>query len=432
MPLNTSAPAPQLDVVDNMCFRWRHQSTIKNGSLYIDGGVESFSDNITRWTTGPTTLGYNYFLIQIDLTQPFNWTEMKVPTYVLNKTEDPDSANRPPQVSDGVLFSGASDETTIWLYGGTTVWWNTSFPDFQPPTTQIYSLWSYDTAIHRWDQYDVSSGAPSRPSNGLTAEAPELELGFYFNGEIDSGSSMETTLYHDAHKQFLEGMIVINTTSQTATNISTEGATGDTPRTRGGAAYIPGVGGNGLLALFGGTYKPANVPDASEMTESASFASMDNITIFDVGAYLRNDSEQLWYSQNATGDIPGPRAQFCTVLVSAEDGSSHNIYVHAGHGPNQTLYDDVYVLSIPSFTWTNVFTANNYRYGHTCHRVGDQMITVGGQRYTDLEEQLPCDWESAGIGIFNMSNAQWGSVFKPAGQTGSYVVTPSVRQRIKE
>lgn len=433
-PANTTVPTPQLDVLDNMCFRWRHQSTIKNGSLYIDGGMESFVDNSVRWSySGPTIRGYNYHLIQIDLTQRFNWTKTQVTTLVLNKTNDPDSGNMPPQVSDGVLFSGSSDDSRIWLYGGTTNWWNTSFPNFQIPTTQIYSLWSYDTARHRWDQYDVSSIVPSRPSNGLAAEAPELGLGFYFNGELDSGSSSETGWYSNARKQFLDGMVVINTTSQTAVNVSTETATGNTPRTRGGAAYVRGIGGSGILAVFGGTYKLKDVPDEWEMSNSASFASMDNITIFDVGAYLRDNGEQLWYSQNATGDIPGPRAYFCTVLISTEDNLSHNIYVYAGQGPNGTVYDDVYVLSIPSFTWTLVFgPAENYRFGHTCHQVGDQMVTVGGQKYTDYNQQLPCDWETKGLAIFNMSNAQWGDVFKPVEQTYQYSLPPNVRKSIKE
>lgn len=432
MPANTTATTPQLDVVDNMCFRWRHQSIIKNGSLYIDGGMESFSDNDTRWTSGPTTLGYNYHLIRMDLTQSFNWTEMKVPTQALNKTKDPDSGNQPPQISDGILFSGSPDDSKIWLYGGNTLWWNMSFPGFQYPTTQVYSLWSYDTAVHRWDQYDVSSTAPSRPSNGFAAEAPELGLSFYFNGELDSGSSLETMTFGDNRKQFLESIVVLNTTSQTAVNISTAAATGNYPRTRGGAAYIPGIGGSGILVLFGGTSKPVDMPDPSEVSGVASFERMDNITIFDVGAYLRNNSEPLWYAQNATGDIPPPRAYSCTVLVSTEDGTSHNMYVHAGQGPNNTVYDDVYVLSVPSFTWTRIYDSNNFRFGHTCHRVGDQMITVGGQKYTSLEEQLPCDWETAGVGIFNMSNAQWGSVFKPVGQTSAYTLPPKVRESIKE
>lgn len=425
-----TASSTQYDVLNNMCWRFFHQSTIKNGSLYIDGGIQSFLDYGTdRWAfSGNTTQGYNTRLIKIDLSRQFDWKNY-VSRVALNKSADPDTNNMPPLVSHATLYSGAPQDSRIWLYGGTTLWWNTEFPGFEGPTTDIYSLWSYDTATERWDQYDVRPESLMRPSYGLAAEAPELGLGFYFNGQIDSGSSQQTQSLNSYPKLFLEGMIMINTTSQTAFNISTDAAVGGLPRTRGGAAYIPGIGGSGILAVMGGTYKPSASLDGQEMT---SFANMGNITIFDVGAYLRNNSEQLWYSQNATGEIPEPRAYFCTVMVSAPDSSSHNIYLYSGQGPNNLVYDDIYVLSIPSFTWTKVFNGSSPRFGQTCHKVGNQMITVGGKDKVDLAQQLPCDWEEAGIGILNMSDLQWGSQFLPEDQTGPYSVPGKVQEQILE
>jgi hypothetical protein len=37
-------------------------------------------------------------------------------------------------------------------------------------------------------------------------------------------------------------------------------------------------------------------------------------------------------------DFPSPRSDICTVLVSATDGSSHNIYMIAGVGKFSTPY----------------------------------------------------------------------------------------------
>lgn len=430
---NSTERTPQLDVVKNNCWRFFHQSTIKNGSLYIDGGIQSFiSDDANRWTSSdPPLHGYNYHLIKVDLSQPFDWNtwDMEESVIVLNKTADPGTSNMPPQVSRGALFTGVQEDDRIWLYGGTTIWWNTDFPDFQGPSTAVYSLWSFNTVSLEWDQYDVTSESPMRPANGLAAEAPDLGLAFYFNGEIDSGSSVQTQFLGSYSKAFLEGMIVINSTSQTATNISTAAAVGNLARTRGAAEYIPDIGGSGILVMTGGTFKPSTVWDAQELS---MFVSMDNITIFDVGSHLRNSSEQLWYAQNATGQIPEPRAYFCSLMVSAPDNSSHHIYIYSGQGPNETVYDDIYVLSIPSFVWTKVFTGTSPRFGHTCHRVGDQMITVGGKEKIDDEEQIPCDWETAGLAIFNLTNLQWGSIFKPEDQAGSFSVPEKVRKQIVE
>jgi hypothetical protein len=72
-------------------------------------------------------------------------------------------------------------------------------------------------------------------------------------------------------------------------------------------------------------------------------------------------------------------------------------------------YDDVYVLSIPSFTWTPIYTEGaSPRWGHDCHVAGNrQMITVGG----NISNTGICDWEAKGVAVLDMSNVTWGSVF---------------------
>jgi len=75
----------------------------------------------------------------------------------------------------------------------------------------------------------------------------------------------------------------------------------------------------------------------------------------------------------------------------------------------KTDYDDVVILSIPSFTWTNVWPiGESPRLGHGCHRAGKrQMITVGGN-----VTNLPCDWELRGVALLDLTTIEWGSVFK--------------------
>jgi N-acetylneuraminic acid mutarotase len=106
------------------------------------------------------------------------------------------------------------------------------------------------------------------------------------------------------------------------------------------------------------------------------------VDVFDIDSYLQSTSSNgTWYQQNTTGDIPQSRIDFCTVAVSAPDNSSHHIYMYGGIDPiTSTMYDDVYVLSLPSFTWTAVYTdGGSPRWGHNCHLAnGRQMVTVGG------------------------------------------------------
>lgn len=329
-------------------------------------------------------------------------------------------------MANGALFQGLESDPNIYSYGGTTSWSNMSFPGFEFPTPETYSLWSYNTISGRWNQYDVTPGSPWRPSNGAHTEAPEQGLAFYFNGELDSGSSQRTQVFEDDIKVFLEGMVIINTTARTATNMSTSSVTGNQPRTRGSLSYTPGIGTNGIIVALGGTYKSVDDLDNEEM---ANFVSLSEVNVFDVNSYYNNSSGVgAWYTQTTTGDIPAARAQFCSVVVSAPDNSSHNIYIYGGRGSSNVYFDDVYILSIPSFTWTQVFGPGvSPRYSHTCHLVGErQMLTVGGALSPGSD--VICDWEFKGVGILDLSTITWGSRYDP--YNGTYQVPTKVIAKI--
>lgn len=56
---------------------------------------------------------------------------------------------------------------------------------------------------------------------------------------------------------------------------------------------------------------------------------MDQVHIFDVASlYDPTTPNGTWYTQKVTGDVPKPRLDHCLVLVSSQDGSSHNMYAH--------------------------------------------------------------------------------------------------------
>lgn len=86
--------------------------------------------------------------------------------------------------------------------------------------------------------------------------------------------------------------------------------------------------------------------------------------------------------------------------------------MYGGRGANED-YDEIYVLSIPSFTWTKIYRGDSPRFGHTCHLVANrQLLTVGGSTVSDLLSA--CDWEEKGVAIFDTSgssSANWGSVY---------------------
>ena len=205
--------------------------------------------------SGKITQGINEYLIAIDMGVSWDW-KVNISEKALVKAANPRTGTVPPNLDGASLYYGADGDNNIYLWGGTTSFINTSFPGLHGPDSSQYSLWSYDVASQVWGQHDVSLNVPHRPSYGSYAEAPDQGLAFYFNGQLDSGSSKETEVFGSNVKQFLEGMIVIDTNNQTAKNLSTKAVADSLPRTRGGMIYVDGIADNGILVQIGGNQKP--------------------------------------------------------------------------------------------------------------------------------------------------------------------------------
>lgn len=82
----------------------------------------------------------------------------------------------------------------------------------------------------------------------------------------------------------------------------------------------------------------------------------------------------------------------------------------------------MYVLSVPSFTWTKVYSGKEGRYGHTCNAAGKrQMLVTGGARDASLFavettgdvpnlNQTSCN-EGMGVTVFDLTNLTFGTFF---------------------
>lgn len=87
------------------------------------------------------------------------------------------------------------------------------------------------------------------------------------------------------------------------------------------------------------------------------------------------------------------------------------------------FYDEMWVLSVPSFTWTmvNSGTPDHGRAGHKCFRpYPDQMMIVGGFAPTGS-----CVKDGV-IAMFNLSSAQWMDGYDPAKYSDYQVPKPVV------
>jgi hypothetical protein len=149
---------------------------------------------------------------------------------------------------------------------------------------------------------------------------------------------------------------------------------------------------------------------------------MSTVAVYDI-------AKKVWYEQETSGSGPGQLTQGCTVLASAQDGSSHNIYWYGGFDgldPSGTFNDDVWILSIPTFMWMKVKsgTASHGRAGHKCTKpYPNQMMVIGG--YASLPASAPPKCLDGGIiQIFNLSSGEWIDSYDP--KVWSNYTVPSI------
>lgn len=152
---------------------------------------------------------------------------------------------------------------------------------------------------------------------------------------------------------------------------------------------------------------------------------MSTIDIYDI-------ANKKWYQQK-TKDGPGARTRGCAVVAPASDYSSFNIYYYGGYEALNlvdSFYDEVWVLSLPSFTWTLLNEGEDIhaRAGHKCFMpYPDQMMVFGGD--TSLPGYVKRCLDGGPIVIFNLTSGEWMDSYHPD-RHSEYGVPSKVRDTI--
>ncbi|KAK5137155.1 hypothetical protein LTR08_000660 [Meristemomyces frigidus] len=395
------------DSPTDVCFRWAQQSALVNGTLYLYGG-----NAMTE--AGQTSGTWNNDFLTLDLTK--TW---QIATPSLTGLSQPSG---PPPVALGYLWNSYD---SLYLYGG-------EFSSEPSTAPTAYTTWEYEIASQQWVEHSnpTTSSGNSAPSNGDAVQraaegagvsVPSIGRGFYFGGHQDAFTTegWSWTIARIYLQSLLEFTFPGYTNDQVSTldsgktagtdgnyrNITQGGLqskAGFTDRADGVLIYVPGFSEQGiLLALAGGT--------------NVTYTQMNVIDVYDI-------ANSTWYKQSTSGEPPKIRVNPCAVIAAAPDGSSSNIYMFGGQSllPPQEEYQDMWILTLPSFTWIQVDPGTQSvpygRSGHTCNVWDGQMVVVGGY----VGDQLTCD--SPGIYVFDISNLQWVQQFtalSPTAATGA-------------
>lgn len=331
-----------------------------NGTLYYYGGEASTQSGQTQDT-------WNNDLIAFDLTKTWQIASPSV-----SGLPQPSG---PPAVALGVLWNSYD---SLYLYGGEYSW--------QPITTPSpLALWEYDIQGQSWIEHSnpTTSNGQNAPSNevpvqdaaeGAGVSVPSLGRGFYFGGHQDSYTTPGWPNY--IYRIYLQSLLEFTFPGYSNNQVDalangkiagsdgnyrniTEGGlqtdAGFTKRADGLLIYVPGFGDQGiLLALAGGT--------------NTTFTQMNIINVYDIAT-------STWYDQSTSGPSPTIRVNPCAVIAAAPDGSSYNIYMFGGQNltpyGNQSQFDDMWILTLPSFTWIEVDQSGQSvpagRSGQTCN-----------------------------------------------------------------
>lgn len=102
-------------------------------------------------------------------------------------------------------------------------------------------------------------------------------------------------------------------------------------------------------------------------------------------------------------------------MAPASDGSTFNVYIYGGYDgidTGSTPSDDVYILSVPSFTWVKAYSgqSSHGRSSHKCIKVyPDKMFVLGGIYKNDPSICL----EGGFLQVFNLNKLQFQATYDP-------------------
>lgn len=384
-------------------------------TIYLDGGemwwkVGFAGGNTNLVTNNGNEQGLLYYL---NFSEPFDTTKTNLTALFQSMVKAGGLANNiAPNYIDGTMFAN-NDE--LYLYGGLLRLTDA----YSPPAADAvlgYEAYQYGPYRQAWSpgfiEGTTSSGVTRYVTNGAGVNVPSENLGFYFSGmrAPDWGPIFKD---NDSANKSANTLIEIDMSTM-RDEVWTNYTLPDNvlPRANAQLAWIP-VSQKGALVAIGGVNPPeeifvvglTNEQIAESKAESPSF--MTSLPVYDIDA-------GTWYIQNTTGDPPPQLTEFCSVVASAADGSSHNVYIYGGYDGINAVdlpSDDVWVLSIPAFKWIKVYSgsSDHARSGHVCTTpYPDQMFVIGGLH------QDPTQCVDGIIQVFNLNTLQFQNTYLPS------------------
>ncbi|KAF5019644.1 hypothetical protein F66182_8348 [Fusarium sp. NRRL 66182] len=390
--------------------------------VYLDGGDIKWTAymNDGKTETGIDNGNNGGIILNFNLSTPFNSTTnitgVLLDEPALSKARGGSGNSNWPNFVDGALLG---NDAEFFFYGGDLLRNDEIYDPPDQDEVMAYHAYQYGPDKPTWEagfkDETLDEGVTRYVAYGGAANAPSENLAWYFSGLRSSTKGpfftndanaratnvSDTLITLDMKEQLFE------TWTNTTLPSSVKG------RANPELVWVP-VGERGILVVLGGVVYPqwAGRSGSSineEESEEQSPEFMQTIDVYDIA----NDE---WYKQE-TKDGPGTRTRGCAVVASASDRSSFNIFYYGGFdGINamDPFSDEVWALSLPSFTWTqiNEGKAIHARVGHKCFMpYPDQMLVFGG--YTPQAGRAITCLDQGPIVNFNLTSGEWVDGYDP-------------------
>ncbi|KAI1284142.1 hypothetical protein F5Y07DRAFT_348810 [Xylaria sp. FL0933] len=379
-----------------MCSILDQRAAIVDDRLFFCSGNYSFDDDgLPRYATGSM-----YWLPlndTVDVTGPIDLALLgtaDLPSESLSGGKGPDAGG-----AAGTFFY---DHTMLYPYAGLV----------GPEANGINNaLYAFNSSSNSWGLVPVEGSKISFGDNseGVSASDPRTGTSFYTGGWII------------AYNSTLNGTVKFRSSNGDTPNWSFETAVGGIqgPDILKGSMVYVRYGQAGILVAFGGyqtAYAGTEIPDWPWDQRSYS-----DIYIYDIFS-------STWYHQTATGEIPDLRVESCAAVSSAPDDSSFQITIHGGWDQlRRRAFNDVWVLSLPSFRWIKVEDTGNPdlagvdqpgRNRHTCDMFNEtSMIVTGGEitlgEWNTSWPAQTCNPSYPPIKVLDTSTYTWQTEFNP-------------------
>ncbi|KAJ5882785.1 uncharacterized protein N7473_011047 [Penicillium subrubescens] len=324
----------------------------------------------------------------------------------------PNPVTKQANFEGGAMFGNNQE---IILYGGLT---RPTDSQATPGPRELLGL-RYSKGVSTGNEvYFFNSSLPTDLTRYVTSggqvSVPSENLAFYFGGMRGQGWGPITSDDASANTT-ADTLIMLNLTAVGDQKVWRNSTLPKSIMSRADAQliWVP-VSEQGVLVAIGGVKTPEYLfpsgLSSSQQEQDSQFDSnfMREIALYDI-------AQDRWYLQNTTGDVPpNGHASFCSTLASSSDGSSHNIYIYGGYsGQNSTSapYDDVYILSLPSFVWIKAYngTSRHGRSGHQCFGVLPSHMLVVGGLYKDPSFCL----EGGILQTFSLNDLEFQTTYSP-------------------